>query len=309
MSRVRVHDRSELPQPRVEEVSSGIYAYVQPDGTWWLNNTGFLVGRNAVTAIDSCATEVRTRALLDTIGRLTEMPVRTLVNTHSHGDHTHGNCFLSDATIIGHELCRREILAFGVLNPVIDSLFPGVEWGELVAAPPAVTFTERMTIHVDELEVQLIHLGPAHTDNDLIAWIPDRSVLFAGDLLFNGGTPNNVGGSIAGTLEAIQQLRELGAQMIVPGHGPLCDVSLMDDIERYMCFVQQTASEGVESGLSPLEAARGAQLGEFGTWSDPERLVGNLHRAYTELAGGEVALMAAYGDMVAYNGGPLRCLA
>src|SRR5581483_4565580 len=70
---------------------TAFFAYVQPDGSWMINNTGFVVVRDGVTAIDACATERRTRAFLDTITDVTRLPVRTLVNTHHHPDHTAGN--------------------------------------------------------------------------------------------------------------------------------------------------------------------------------------------------------------------------
>src|SRR5438445_6938555 len=109
MSRSHV-EASTLAPPYVEEVSPGVYAYVQPDGSWFLNNTGFLVGREGVVSIDTTSTERRTGAYLDAIRGVTDRPVRTLINTHHHGDHTHGNCLLPLATIIGHPLCREETL-------------------------------------------------------------------------------------------------------------------------------------------------------------------------------------------------------
>jgi glyoxylase-like metal-dependent hydrolase (beta-lactamase superfamily II) len=76
--------------PQVEEVSAGIFAYIQPDGTWFLNNAGFIVGPEGVIAIDSTSTARRARALFAALRRQTEKPVQVLVNTHSHGDHTWG---------------------------------------------------------------------------------------------------------------------------------------------------------------------------------------------------------------------------
>ena len=67
---------------RLAEVADGVFAYVQPDGSWMINNTGFLVARDGVTAVDACSTERRTRAFLDTVASVTRLPVRTLVNTH-----------------------------------------------------------------------------------------------------------------------------------------------------------------------------------------------------------------------------------
>jgi cyclase len=306
------HDDSQVSPARLEEVSAGIYAYVQPDGTWFLNNTGFLVGRDGVVSIDTTSTERRTRAYLAAIASVSDRPVRTLVNTHHHGDHTHGNCLLPLATIIGHPRCRDEILA--ARFPPNPAVFGEVEWGELRHAPPFVTFEDRLTVWVDDLRVELHYVGtPAHTTNDVIAWIPERKVCFTGDLVFNGGTPFVPMGSVAGSLLALERIRALGADTLVPGHGPVCTPAILDDIAAYYHFVQETAKAGKAAGLAPLELARQTDLGRFAALTDSERIVGNLHRAYADLDGAEpgapIDTPAALRDMVTYHGGPLRCLA
>ena len=109
-------------EPELREVCEDVYAYLQPDGSWYLNNTGFLVSQGAETgviSVDATSTERRTRAYLDAIATVTEKPVRTLVNTHHHGDHTHGNYLMSGATIVGHERCREAILASPIPPPSI----------------------------------------------------------------------------------------------------------------------------------------------------------------------------------------------
>ena len=304
--------------PTVQEVNDGVFAYVQPDGTWWINNTGFLVGRDRVAAVDACATEARTRALLSAIGRVTDRPVRTLVNTHHHGDHTHGNSLFTDATIVAHERCREEVLAEG--KPGTSALIRSgtwgdVGWGELAVAPPFLTYTGGVDLWVDELRCEVRYVGtPAHSSNDSTVWLPDRRVLFAGDLVFNGGTPFLLAGSLAGAVEAVDALRSLGAETIVPGHGPVCGPEVIQDVLAYLHFVLDLAQRGTSAGVAPLEAALEADLGRFGELTDTERLVGNLHRGYAELAGAErgaaIDYRAALADMVAYNGGaPLSCLA
>ena len=304
------HDHPDLPPPSLEEVSDGVFAYVQLDGSWGLNNTGFLVGRHGVTAVDTCFTERRTRDFLDTVAAKTPLPVRTLVNTHHHGDHTHGNYLVPSATIIGHRLCREETIAGG---HIATSLFEGVDWGELEVSPPFVTFDDRLDVWVDDLLVELHFVGPAHTTNDIVAWVPERKVLFAGDLVFNGGTPFVVMGSVAGSLAALERLRAFGAEVVVPGHGPVCDASIIDDQVAYLRFVQSVARDGFEAGGSPLAVAQQTDLGRFRDWHDPERIVGNLWRAWSELRGealGTPIDVQAFLDMITYNGGrPLRCWA
>ncbi len=312
MTSAQVPEQAGVPPPRLEEVSDGVFAYIQLDGSWGLNNAGFIAGRESVTAVDTCFTEKRSRAFREAIRSVSPVPVRTLVNTHHHGDHTHGNfVFLPEATIIGHERCREEVIAAGHGT---RALFPGVEWGEIVIAPPSVTFGRRLDVWADGLKVELIFAGPAHTTNDIVAWLPERKVLFAGDLIFNGGTPFVMMGSVAGSLEALAAVRGLGAERIVPGHGPVCGPEAIDAVEAYLRFVQETARRGYEAAAAPLEVARQTDLGRFAGLLDRERLVGNLHRAYSELRGEPrgtpLALPEVAGDMISYNGGqPLRCLA
>ncbi|MEV4008365.1 MBL fold metallo-hydrolase [Actinomadura sp. NPDC049753] len=307
-------DREGPGSPRLQEVSDGIFAYVQPDGTWWINNAGFLTGARGVTSVDSCSTERRTRAYLESIRSVTDRPVRTLVNTHHHGDHTFGNYLFSGATVVGHEGTREGALSWGM--PFDEPFWTKVDWGAVEIEPPFLTYTDGLTLWVDDLRCEVRHVGtPAHTTNDSIVWIPERRVLFCGDLLFNGGTPFLMQGSVSGAVEVLEEVvAPLGAETIVPGHGPVAGPELIDQVLGYARFVQATAAEARQAGLAPLEAAREADLGPYAELTDPERLVGNLHRAYAELdgqpPGAPIDLVAALDDMVAFNGGrPLTCRA
>jgi cyclase len=295
-------------------VSDGVYAYVQPDGTWWINNTGFLVGGRGVTSIDACSTERRTRAYLDAIRSVTGQPVRTLVNTHHHGDHTYGNYLFGEATIVAHERCREEVIVGGL--PDFGAIWDEVNWGCLELAPPFLTYRDAVTVWVDGLACEIRHVGSAaHTTNDSVVWLPERSVLFCGDLLFNQGTPFVLMGSADGAIDVLETVvRPFAAQKIVPGHGPVGGPELIENAVAYLRFVMDTARQGIAAGFDPLETAKQADLGEFAGMSDPERIVGNLHRAFAELSGtprgGAIDVGSALADMVTYNGGrPLSCRA
>lgn len=306
-------DAGTLPPPRVEEVADKVFAYIQPDGTWWINNTGFVVGDSLVLCVDTCATERRTRAFLDAVTRHAGSLPRLLVNTHHHGDHTNGNWLMPEAPVIAHRRCRDEMLRHGITRP--DGLFQPVDWGELHARPPFILFEERLDVLVGDRLVELHHFGTAaHTTNDVVAWMPEERLLFAGDLAFNGGTPFVLMGSVAGSLIVLDRLIELDATVVVPGHGPPTGPEVLETVGAYLRLVQQAAAEAYSTGLSPLEAARQIDLGPFAELSDPERLAGNLHRAYAECAGArpgdDIDLAAAFADMLVLNDNrPLRCLA
>jgi cyclase len=304
-----------MQQPHLAEVSDGIYAYVQPDGTWWINNTGFVVGPQGVIAIDSCATERRTRAFVAAIASVTTAPVRTLLNTHHHGDHTWGNALFGGATIVAHESAREQMLASGPPQPF--PFWDNPDWGSLPLDPPFLTFTDAVTVHAGDLRGEVRYVGaPAHTTNDSLVWFPERSTLFCGDLVFNGGTPFVLMGSVTGTIDVLENVvAPLDAATTVPGHGPVFHGSepLRANV-AYLRFVLDVAQRGRAAGRTPLEAARDTDLGPYAGWPDAERIVGNLHRAYAELdgtpPGGPIDVIAALRDMVAYHGGrPLPCLA
>jgi cyclase len=266
-----------------------------------------------VVSVDPCSTEHRARAYLAAIASVTAQPVRTLINTHHHGDHTFGNCLFGRATIVAHEKCRQEMQKFGA--PGSAPFWTEVDWGDIELAPPFLTYESGVRVYVDDLACEVRHVGtPAHTTNDSIIWVSDNSVLFSGDLLFRGGTPFLLMGSVDGTIGVLEELKQLSAVTIVPGHGGVAGPELIDEVLGYLRFVLSAARAARSAGLSPLEAARELDLGPYAELLDAERIVGNLHRAYAELdgapPGAPIDTFAALTDMVAYNGGqPLTCYA
>jgi cyclase len=302
------------PTGRLSEVAEGVYTFLQPPGSWCLSNAGVIAGPDGVVLVDTVATVGRAEALRQAVAQLGRGPVRTVINTHHHGDHVFGNAqFAPPASIIAHELARPEIAAAGL---GLCSLWPQVEWGDVTLRLPEITFTERMTVYLGERPVELHHVGPAHTTNDVVVWVPDAKVLFVGDLALPGCTPFNLMGSIHGSLAALARLRRFDARWVVGGHGPVSGPEVFDQTETYLNWVLETARSGIAEGHDPLTAARRGGYGPFAGLIDPERLVGNLHRAYLELRrpelplGAELDVLAAFGEMIEFNGGrPLRCLA
>src|ERR1044071_6735547 len=129
------------------EVADGVFGYIQPDGTWMINNTGFIVARDGVSVIDACSTERRTRAFLAAISGVTAAPVRTLVNTHHHPDHTAGNGLFTGAAIVAHERARPEMRLLGL--PRNSGVWTDTDYGNLELAPPFLTFDDKLTLWAD----------------------------------------------------------------------------------------------------------------------------------------------------------------
>ncbi|MFD9130191.1 MBL fold metallo-hydrolase [Kitasatospora sp. NPDC059571] len=297
--------------PSVQEVADGVFAYVQPDGGWCLNNAGIVVDGGECVLVDTAATRYRALGLREAAARLAPAPARIVVNTHFHGDHTFGNCvFAADAVVVGHERTRTAMAGAGLH---LTTLWPDVCWGGIDLELPAITYRDRMTVHAGETALELSHPGPAHTTDDTVVWLPRQRVLFTGDLVMSGVTPFIAMGSLAGSLDAIAALRALDPVTVVPGHGPVGGPELLDEAEAYLRRLEVLARGARAAGLTPLEAARHADLGPFADLLDAERLVPNLHRAYAELDGAEpgafLDIAELFEDMVRFHGALPECRA
>jgi cyclase len=298
---------------QLSELLPGVFAYVQPDGSWWVNNAGAVVGDGSVLVIDTCATAERTTLFLNALNEaIGGAPVRMAVNTHQHGDHTYGNSLLPATTVLFGHTHMREALR---VDPLIDGCPPAwqpvPDWGPVQRRLPDVAVEAKQTLHVGGRRVELMHPGgPAHTTGDLIAWLPDEAVLYSGDLVFAGLTPLVLMGSVTGALKAIDWLQSFEPQILVPGHGPVLTgpdiVRVLDEQRRYYRFVLDVADKGISRGLTPLEAAKEASPGEFANWLDAERIVLNLHREYADREGRDPDLVTALGDAITWLGGPMH---
>ena len=297
-------------------VADGVYAWLQQDGSWWVNNAGAVLGDDGVVLVDTCATRARTERFLGAVAAATgDAPVRLAVNTHLHGDHTYGNAVLPDSTVIvAHEKTRDGLLADFLLTSTPPIWSPTPDWGVSAVRPPTAVLRDELTLYSGNRRIELRHPGyAAHTEGDVVAWLPDERVLFAGDLLFNRITPLVMMGSLAGALRSLDWLAGFDPAVVVPGHGALIDAAGLPDVlaglERYYRLVVDVARQGRADGVAPLAAAQACDLGEFAGWPDAERLVPNLHREYADAAGTPFDLVAAMTDAMTWNGGPLRCTA
>ncbi|MGX5185493.1 MBL fold metallo-hydrolase [Streptomyces avermitilis] len=305
-----VHTDPAAPVHELREIEEGVYAYLQPDGGWCLNNAGIVLAGTGPVLVDTAATEARARQLRYVVGDLSPTPVDLLVNTHSHGDHTFGNYLFEHATVVAHRKAAAEMAEHGL---ALTTLWPDVRWGHVEAGAPEVVFDDRMTLPTSGFRIELIHFGPGHTAGDTVVWLPGQRVLFTGDLVLSGATPFTLMGSVAGSLRVLDRLRALEPLVVVPGHGPVGGPELLDADAGYLRWVRGLARQGIAEGLAPLALARATNLGPYAQLTDSERLVCNLYRAYAEEHGAEPAapldIPAVFGEMVDYCGAHPHCAA
>jgi cyclase len=271
----------------MKEVAGGVFAYVQATGGFCIANAGLIVGPEGAIAVDALFTPSMTRAFQEQIRRRTSKPVRQLINTHHHVDHTLGNEHFTEIDIIGHSRCRDEIERVGVPRERLNAMAPHFA-GAIAASgirPPNLTFADRMTLFLGDRRIELMHLGTGHTVDDVLVYLPEEKLLFAGDVAFHYVTPLAFEGHISGWIRVIDAIEAMEVETIVPGHGPVGDTSDLREMRDYLALVRREARRGFQEGAPPEEVVRRIKLGRFSRWGESERLIPNVHRLYQEFRG------------------------
>lgn len=283
----------------LHELGDGLFAYLQPDGGWGWSNAGLITAGGTSLLVDTLYDLHLTSEMLDAMRPVLDRhPIEAALNTHSNPDHCFGNELLPTATEIyasAASAAEMTVMSPEVLQGLKSApgLSPEVaEFVEIAFGPfdfrgitfrgPSQTFTGRLDLTVGDRQVSFIELGPAHTGGDTIVHVPDASTVFTGDLLFIDGTPI-VWASLSNWLVACERILELGAGVLVPGHGPVTDASGVRDVQRYLRFIRDAARERFEAGMDASTAAADIDISDFADWGDPERVAANVVAAYREL--------------------------
>ena len=285
-------------EPYLVEVRGGSYAWVQPDGGWGLSNAGLVVAEGESLLVDTLFDLDRTRRMLTGIGAVTEAaPVRHAVNTHGNGDHWFGNELLpSDACILAAEGTVADMHAVGpdTVQALLSAPGPTGDYGRAIFGRydfagitpryPDRTYAGECAMRVGGVEVLLLDVGPAHTRGDTVIYCERDQVVFTGDMMFAGGTPIMWEGPVQNWVTACRRIVDLGAELAVPGHGPVSPVARIRDMSDYLEFVREQAVPRFEAGMTAAEAVIEIDLGIFAGWPEAERLAANVAAVYRELA-------------------------
>lgn len=232
-------------------------------------NIGVLTGEDGIIMIDDQFAPLSEK-IKTAISELSDQPIKYLLNTHWHGDHTGGNAnFGKEGAIIVAQNNVRERLSTEQTNKAFNRTTPPSP----KEAWPQITFEEDMTIHLNGESVMLVHVHNAHTDGDAFVYFMDSNVLHMGDCFFNGRFPYidlGSGGSIDGAITAVQTALMLSnhATVIIPGHGKLAHKA---DLLKYYTMLE-TMKERVLAAMDKgqsIDDMKAGNLGEgFEGWGD-----------------------------------------
>ncbi|HEY88380.1 MAG TPA: MBL fold metallo-hydrolase [Thermoflexia bacterium] len=272
----------------MKELSPGVYAYIQADGTWFVSNAGLIVGPEEALVVDSLANAKMVQAFIAHIEQVTDRPVKWLINSHGHGDHTWTNHFFPQAKTICHRLCREMTLAEMQIGPrTYEAMFPHLSFEGAKGTPQDITFEKQLTLYQGDREIRLVYNGPAHTKGDIFIYLPAEGIVFCQDLLFYRCTPLALAGYVSGWIETLDLLASLDAKVYVPGHGPVTDKSGVLESREYLAYIRDESRQRFAAGMEAFAAAQDIPLGKFAAWADPERIVPNVERLYSEFSGKE----------------------
>ena len=242
---------------------------------------GVVLGGRDVLVIDTRSAPSHAREVAANLRELTHNPVSIVVDTHWHWDHTFGNSAFRPAPIWGHALVVDRLKAQGAAT--ISRIAAGIpeiaaDLAEVVIDPPDQTFTERATVLVGDRVVELSYHGRGHTNTDIVAFVPDADVLFAGDLLENDATPSFGDGYPLEWADTAERLLPLASGAVVPGHGSIGDRSFVErQVAEFRAIV--ALARQVHADELDLDAAIAASPYSPETSRDP------LERALAQLRG------------------------
>jgi len=240
-------------QIRTVKVAEGVYMLMGAGG-----NIGVSVGSDGVILIDDQFAPLsdKIKAAVAALGG----PIRFLLNTHWHFDHTGGNenFAKSGVVIVAHENVRRRMSVEQFISALNRREPPSP-----VAALPVVTFTDAITFYLNGDSINVFHVAAAHTDGDAVIWFRKANVMHMGDTFFNGRYPLidlSSGGSIDGMVAAADRVLALvdANTKIIPGHGPLADRAALQVYRAMLATVRDRVRQAVAAGqtLAQVQAAK-----------------------------------------------------
>jgi cyclase len=281
---------AQSPDFAVKKVGENVYAAIGVDGGKAGSNAGFVVGDRGVLVVDTFTTPEAAHALLDEIRKVTTQPVRFVVNTHYHLDHTGGNAVFAEAgaTIIAQQnlrgWVRTENLKF--FGPT-----PKPEQKARVEAlvPPDETYDQAMDVYLGTRRVHLRYL-PGHTGGDTVVFVPDANVLFGGDLIWQKHLPNLIDATTSAWVETLDHILQVHPNAtFVSGHGDVATAADVKDFRNYLSTLRTDIAKARQEGKSG-QALQDEVLPEiqaqYGTWGFFKNFAPrNIAQTEAELAG------------------------
>lgn len=299
------------------EIKKGVYAAIVKDGQGALGNAGFVDLGEEILIFDTFMIPEAASALRRAAEEQTGKPVKYVVNSHYHGDHTNGNVIFKDAVIISTAMTRQKMqesyqnLDITAMKAGMASYFAQLE--ERIAKEqnehlrialehdlsdkrkyaeslnlieeilPTVLFEEKLELQGSERTVELYHFGGGHTESDLFMYLPDEQVLFAGDLVFVNNHAWMGHGNPHGWLTILEKMQQFAVTSLVPGHGKAGGHEDLQNTKEYIGDMIHFVSEMNQKGKSVEELIAEPMLEKYSKMDSPHVYEWNMNYLYEYL--------------------------
>jgi cyclase len=277
-------------ETELREIAPNVYAYIQAGGPGRDNvsvsDAGMIVGDDGVMVIDALTAPMHAKAFITAIRRVTDKPFRHLINTHHHTDHVNGNQYFAPVEIVGHPYCREEVIKMipgPPTWPKREGWADGTEERRIL--PPVTTIDSKITYYYGKNIVEVLPMAPAHTWGDLVVYLPQHKILFAGDVAFYYVAPFCQNAHPSRWIEWCQAIEKMDVTTIVPGHGPIGGKQELAEMRGYLELLKGEAKKRYDAKVTPGAAAADIRMGKYENWIGPERIIMDTVRLYAEFAG------------------------
>jgi len=221
-------------------------------------NIGAVVCEDGLLIIDTRAHHAQARELIEDLGAISKLPVKWIINTHHHWDHTFGNGEFEDIDIWGHERCVPAMADYGQVTLArLKKMAPAqaASFDEVLIVPPNRTVSDETTVTFGGRHIEMKHLGRGHTNNDLVVLVPEADVVFAGDLVENDAPPSFGDAYPLEWPDTVAALADLVTGPVVPGHGTPADRDFVVAQHADLAGLSDLARERHAAGMTETVAA------------------------------------------------------
>jgi cyclase len=271
--------------PQVRKLSDGVYVVA---GNNFNSNSGIVLTQDGVVVIDTGQNAIEARKILDIVKKLTPMPVRFVLDTEPHPDHTTGHFVFSPPAVVvaaagaGESMRGREredpqrIQKAAAASPEMKAALEGYKF-----VTPHVEYQQKMTLNIGERTFELIYMKGVHSEADTAVWLPKERVVFsASAFVANQVNILRAFVTIPDILAAGKMLKALNPEHVIPGHGPPGTVKIFEDGEKYYALLLDRVGALVKAGKSLDQIKAEVRMPEYAQWANQDRFPTNVDAAY-----------------------------
>ena len=275
--------------PRVKKLADGVYVHT---GNGYDSNSGIILTDDGVIVIDTGQNPIESRDIMATVRKLTPLPVRIVIDTEPHGDHTTGHFVFPQAIVIaaagGGDSMRgaeraapNRIPTMSATSPEMKAALEGYRF-----VLPHIEYHDKMTITLGGKTLELIYMKGVHSESDTAVWLPKERVVFsASAFVVNQINILRPFVTIPDILAAGKMMRALNPQFVVPGHGTPGTVKIFDDGEKYYALLMDRVGALMKQGKSLDDIKKEVKMPEYASWGSQDRMPTNIEAAYKALGG------------------------